>query len=93
MTMREATVPRHIISSIFLFRINIILDQSLLPTVKTFSPSPLETESTPLYPPLRGGPFTSSMKAEKETLCDRLHYGCLSYGRLCYLHIAAICML
>ena len=73
MTMREATVPRHIISSIFLFRINIILDQSLLPTVKTFSPSPRETESTLLYPPLRDGPFASSLKAEKETLCDHLH--------------------
>ena len=83
--MREPTVPRHSISSIFLFRINIILDQSLLPTVKTFSPSPRETESTPLYPPLRGGPFASSLKAEKETLCDRLHY-----SRLCYVHIAAI---
>ena len=80
MTMREATVPRHIISSIFLFRINIISDQSLLPTVKTSPP--------PLYPPLRGGPFASSLKAEKETLCDRLHY-----SRLCYVHIAAICML
>ena len=87
MTMREATVPQHIISSIFLFRINIISDQSLFPTVKTFPP-PCETESTPLYPPLRGGPFASSLKAEKETLCDRLHY-----SRLCYVHIAAICML
>ena len=89
MTMREATVPRHIISSIFLFRINIILDQSLLPTDKTFSPSPPhETEPTPLYPCLRGGPFASTLKAEKETLCGRLHY-----SRLCYVHIAAICML
>ena len=88
MTMREATVPRHIISSIFLFRINIILDQSLLPRDKTFSPSPHETEPTPLYPSFRGGPFASTLKAEKETPCGRLHY-----SRLCYVHIAAICML
>ena len=65
--------------------------ESILFQIKVFypqlkhSPPPLETESTPLYPPLRGGPFASSLKAEKETLCDRLHY-----SRLCYVHIAAI---
>ena len=51
MTMREATVPRHIISSIFLFRINIISDQSLLPTVKTFSPPPWDRIHSIVSPP------------------------------------------
>ena len=69
--------------------------ESILFQIKVFYPqikhSPLpphETEPTPLYPSLRGGPFASTLKAEKETLC-----GCLHYSRLCYVHIAAICML
>ena len=58
------------------------------PQIKHSPPPPHETEPTPLYPSLRGGPFASTLKAEKETLCGRLHY-----SRLCYVHIAAICML
>ena len=54
--------------------------ESVLFQIKVFYPQikhpplPREIESTPLFPPLRGGPFTSYLTAEKETLCGRLHF-------------------